>query len=90
MNIKIIPDPHAGPHRTGELTGVSFPEICTVLGFPPNVDDDPNKVKYSWGFTIDGENFGIWDYKGGWQYNEWSTYGNKAVLRELFGSEYVS
>ncbi len=87
MSTEIIPVPHVGPCKTGALTGISHDEICKVLGFKPNCQDDTDKVRYSWGFEINGEPFGIWDYKGGWKYKEWSTYGNKTVLRELFGSK---
>lgn len=39
-------------------------QIESVLGFAPNVQDDPDKVTMSWGFKLDGVRCGIWDYKG--------------------------
>jgi hypothetical protein len=80
----------AGSHKTGTLYGVTVHDINLKLGFRSNIQDDPDKVKYSWGFTVDGEPFGIWDYKS---YSnsptEFSTYGDKAVLAELFGIDHV-
>ena len=55
-------------------------KIEEVLGFGPNVDDDPDKVTMSWGFKIGSERFGIWDYKG----SRWSTFGDRTILRRLF------
>jgi hypothetical protein len=78
----IKPTNEAGSYRETGLEGVTYKEICEVLGFKPNVKDDPNKVKYSWGFTINGEPAGIWDYKGSHKYNSWSVF-NPTVL-ELF------
>lgn len=77
-----VPLNFAGPHKTGELPEDITPErIADVLGFAPNIDDDPSKVKFSWGFTYKGEQCGIWDYKG----SRWSTYGPHWVFAELFG-----
>ncbi len=58
MSTEIIPVPHVGPCKTGALTGISHDEICKVLGFKPNCQDDTDKVRYSWGFEINGEPFG--------------------------------
>lgn len=69
-----------GEYRQFDLTGYSKQEITDILGFPPNVRDDPNKVTSSWGFKLDGEPCGIWDYYG----SEWSVYGPEELIRELF------
>lgn len=69
-------------YKQTSLTGVTYEEIVTQLGFKPNVTDDPCKVKHSWAFTIDGEDAAIWDWKGSHARNEWSVF-NPRVL-ELF------
>lgn len=78
-----------GSHRTGTLQNVTAAEIAKILGFEANCQDDPDKVKYSWGFTADGERCGIWDYKGSYTYNSFSLYGPKEVFEQLFGKENV-
>ena len=81
VKAKIIPSNRGGSHRTGRLDpSVSVADIKAALGFSANIVDDPYKVKQSWGFTIGGEQFGIWDYKGA----RWSTYGDQDVLESLF------
>lgn len=82
MNIMPIDVP--GPHKQGTLTGYSSAEIEKILGFPPNIKDDPDKVKYSWGFLADGQQCGIWDYKGSHKDNYFSAYGPKEVFEKLF------
>jgi hypothetical protein len=78
---KIEPNDTAGPHKEGSLSSsLTKKEIVKILGFEPNIDDDDRKVKNSWGFTYKGRSFGIWDYKGA----EWSFYGPKELLAELF------
>ena len=70
----------SGSYRTGSLPWqLSVAEIVAVLG-EPNIADDPDKVDYSWGFTLDGELCGIWDYKG----SRWSTFGDNEKIRKLF------
>lgn len=86
--ITVIPNPNVGGHRTGTLTNITKKDIDRVLGFTPNVEDDPDKVKYSWGFTVDGQEYGIWDYKGSWRDKEFSTYGPNNVFALLFGERY--
>jgi hypothetical protein len=63
-------------------------EINKILGFKPNIADDPDKVKYSWGFTVDGVHCGIWDYKGSYKYKSFSTFGPADSLRKVFGEHY--
>jgi hypothetical protein len=69
--------------------GLSKAEIDSILGFKPNVEDDPYKVKYSWGFTASKRRCAIWDWKGSYRDGEWSFYGNADIFRKLFGDEHV-
>ena len=70
-----------GSHKTGSLPyEVTVEQIKAVLG-EPNVKDDPDKVRYSWGFMIDDELCGIWDYKG----RRWSTFGPTEKIKQLLG-----
>lgn len=78
-----------GSHRTGTLKNYSAEQIAEILGFEANCEDDPYKVKYSWGFKADGVHCGIWDYRGSYTYNNFSLYGPKEVFEQLFGSENV-
>jgi len=78
-----------GSHRTGTLENTSVAEITEKLGFQPNIEDDPDKVEFSWGFTADGEHCGIWDYKGGARYGIFSTFGPKEIFKKLFGEKYL-
>jgi len=80
----IKPINKAGSHRTGDLSGFTKKEITKILGFEPNIQDDPYKVTASWGFTVDGVACGIWDYKGSAVYKEWSTYDPANVLDKIF------
>lgn len=80
----IVPTGIMGKHRTGELPEtLKVKDITVVLGFKPNVEDDKTKVRYSWGFEVDGHPCGIWDYKGA----RWSVYDPGNVLPALFGLE---
>lgn len=85
MNIMPISEP--GCHRTGEICGYTADQISSILGFAPNVQDDPDKVSHSWGFLADGIQCGIWSYKGSEKYNNFSTYGPKNVFDTLFPSK---
>ena len=86
--VDIIPISVAGSHKTGELSNISIEEINEILGFEPNCEDDPDKVKASWGFEVGGENFGVWSYKGSELHGVFSTYGSFDVFVELFGERY--
>ncbi len=86
--MKIVPLSSVMSSRTGTLRGLTKEQIDKVLGFEPNVQDDPVKVVNSWGFRVARKQFAIWDYKGSHQYNEWSTFGDAAVLTALFGEAY--
>lgn len=83
MNIQPINKP--GASRTGLLYNMTREKIIEKLGFEPNVQDDPSKVKDSWGFTVDGKEFGIWDYKGSQQIGHYSFYGDKETMAKIFG-----
>jgi hypothetical protein len=85
----ITPINTAGASKTGTLYDINVTTITQILGFGPNIDDDPAKVVNSWGFEIDGQKFGIWDYKGSHQLGQFSTYGNPKVLSKLFPAHYV-
>lgn len=77
---------NSGTHRTGSLVGVTAAQISQVLGFGPNIKDDPYKVVNSWCALVDGNLIAIWDYKGSHEYGVFSTYGNPEILDQLFGS----
>jgi len=81
MKIKMINK--AGQCRQGILDKVSVQDIEKILG-PSNVQDDPDKVKYSWGFEADGVECGIWDYKGSHLYDYFSFFGPSSVFEKLF------
>ncbi len=73
----IKPVSSVGSHKQGTLIA-TYEDIVKVLGFKPNAQDDPCKVRYSWAFTIDGQEAAIWDWKGSADENRWSYY-NPAV-----------
>jgi hypothetical protein len=74
--------------RQGGLYGVTVREVEAVLGFPPNVVDDPDKVTVSWSFDMNGNQCAIWDYKGSLSQNHLSTFGVDEVFDQLFGYKY--
>jgi hypothetical protein len=86
--MKITPINKSGSHKTGCLINITVEKIITILGFPPNVQDDPDKVKHSWGFKVKGKECGIWDYRGSEMVGMFSTYGPDYVFTELFGNNY--
>jgi hypothetical protein len=86
--LKIVPVNKGGDHKTGELSGLTAAQITKILGFKPNVDDDPDKVKYSWGFTVNGKRCGIWDYHGSYITKHFSTFGPSEALIAVFGDKY--
>jgi len=80
--IRSIPN---GGYRMGGLKGLTKAQITEVLGFPPNAQDDPDKVVNSWAFNVNGKDVcGIWDYKGSHLFNRWSYYDPAGVLPALF------
>ena len=61
--------------------------LHSIMQFPEiSINDDPDKVIYSWGaHVVDQEtdqtyDIAVWDYKG----SRWSTYGNPDVLERIF------
>jgi len=86
----ITPCPICGGGRSGSLKNITAEEIAAVLGFPPNVADDPDKVTSSWSFDCDGRAGAIWDYCGSTQRDEFSTCGDDALFVELFGAKYTA
>jgi hypothetical protein len=82
--MKILPVNRAGDCRTGTLKA-SFAKVERVIGFPANVKDDTDKVTHSWGFEVDGQRCGIWDYRGA---RVLSTWGPHEVFADLFGKSY--
>lgn len=84
--MNIIPNDTICGYRQGGISDkVTYETIVERLG-PPNVDDDPVKVTCSWGYTVDGKDVAIWDYKG----SRWSYYGDTKTLKKLFGAENVT
>lgn len=82
----IVPaDAPGGTYRQGTLIGLTKADIVKALGFSPNVDDDPDKVENSWGFTVDGDICAVWDYYGSHHSREWSTFGPTDALKKVFG-----
>jgi len=89
--MKIVPTTEGpGTHKTGQLNSMTVARINEILGFTPNVDDDPFKVKYSWQFLVDGELCAVWDWKGSHSFGQFSTYGPCSKLIEVFGNSYSS
>jgi hypothetical protein len=76
----------SGSHKTGRLNAaLSKKEIDKALGGKvKTTDDDGDKVLWYWGFTVDGVECAIWDYKGA----RWSTYGPAEKFKQLFGQLY--
>lgn len=82
--MNIIPVNRCGDCAQGKISGYTVAEIDKILGFESNCQDDPDKVKHSWGFTVDGTRCGIWDYKGSHHYNVFSWFGPSDILNKLF------
>jgi hypothetical protein len=77
------------------ILNVTYKDIVEKLGFEPNVThlDDTEKVKASWGFTVNEEYCGIWCYKfyGKVQNCDyWSFFGSREIAEKLFGKENIS
>ena len=88
--MKITPCDNAGSHRKGSLVNITAQGISKILGFKPNVEDDPDKVVNSWAFKAEGKKCAIWDYKGSHLDQMFSTYGDSSTLKKIFGSTYIS
>lgn len=91
MKPKIEPSREGfGSHKMGELVGLTYQQVVDVLGFEPNIEDDPHKVVNSWSFLADGNKCAVWDYKGSHEWGTWSVYGKREVFEALFGKSYVA
>ena len=84
-----------GTHKQGELRDITAAEITELLGFKPNIKDDPYKVVNSWAFKVRpiGSDkqpvlIAIWDYKGSHRAGIFSTYGPHDLLGEMFFGHY--
>jgi len=87
----VIPIDEAGGSRTLTVA-TTYDKICSVVGFEPNVEDDPDKVEASWGFQdSDGRKGFLWCYKiGKGACRSWSADGSRKLLEDLFGYDRVS
>jgi hypothetical protein len=84
-----------GTHKQGELRNITAWEIVDLLGFKPNIKDDPTKVVHSWAFKVrpvGSDNqpvlVAIWDYKGSHKAEIFSTYGPDGLLEPMFFGHY--
>ena len=82
--MEIKPTQLNGSYRTGTLLNYTKSKIVHILGFMPNVEDDPEKVVNSWAFTLDGFECAIWDYKNSHFVNCWSVYDPHNVMGKFF------
>lgn len=87
--MKIVPTMPRSTWKQFTLVGVDWLDVVERLGFQANVPDDEDKVKYSWGFEIDGQECAIWDWKGSYLDKVWSAWGPREVFVRLFGEEHV-
>lgn len=80
-----------GSHRTHTISNLPLDVMNACIGFAPNADDDPCKVKYSWAITAQAKdgteyNIAVWDYKGSYDYGcQFSAYGDYEILKAIFG-----
>lgn len=86
---EIEPINEVGPFKTGNLCDLSREQIQNALGFPPNIRDDPFRIRWSWGFTVNGERCAIWDYKLSADDRVWSTFGPAWCFKLLFDKSHV-
>jgi hypothetical protein len=91
MTAKKLPPLHiepctenSGTHFMDNIIGYTAEEINEKLGFKPNIEDDPFKVKYSWCFKVDGQLCAIWDWKMSYSFNQFSWFGPPAIKEQLF------
>jgi hypothetical protein len=74
--------PITNSHRTGTIYS-SLEELKNIIPEECIVRDDSNKVTYSVVFTDGSRIAAIWDYKGSYEYNEFSSYGDQLLLSEI-------
>lgn len=74
-----------GTYKTGELVGYTKAQLEQVFG-PSEEASLDGKSKFSWDFDVeDGDDSfhcSIWDWKGSWKENMWSTYGPSDLIRQ--------
>ena len=79
-----------GTHRTGSIQNATVELISRKIGIKPSkVESGDGKVTRSWWFSVDGERFAIWDYKGSAKFGQFSFYGQRDVMMKIFGSENI-
>jgi len=90
MSINIVARATSGNSRKGSLINMTPSRIASVLGFEPNCEDDDDKVLFSWGFSANHRECGIWDYKASHERGVFSFDGPAEIMTELFGAENVT
>ena len=78
-----------GSWRQHTIIGLSAAEIAAILGFESNVREDPDIVRYSRAFTVDGEPCAIWDYHNGFHLQRFSAWGPANRLEAVFGADHL-
>jgi hypothetical protein len=84
--IQPIPEHPAHSSAKCHIYGLSSKQITQILGFKPNVFEDPTKVRFAWGFLYKGQHYGVWDYRGSWRDKCYSFSGPRTVAEELFAT----
>lgn len=84
MTLIISRTTRGGTHKTGTLTGYTKDQLESVFGESEEASSD-GKAQYCWEFDMqDGEDSfhcAIWDWKGSWEDNVWSTFGPADIIR---------
>ena len=80
----VVPVEFYGKYKTASIVGLSRDQITQRLGFPPNLQDDPEKVAHAWGFEVDGQRCAIWDWKGSHRLHAHSAFGPREALARVF------
>ena len=85
MTLTIARTTHGGTHKTGTLMGYTKDQLESVFGESEKASLD-GKAQYSWEFDVVDENedsfhCGIWDWKGSWEVQVWSTFGPADMIQ---------
>lgn len=88
--VDILPTEIFQSYKQHSIVGLSATEITAKIGFAANLKDDLSKVKFSWGFTVNGKACAVWDWKGSHLINEFSAYGPIPELRLVFGDKLIT
>lgn len=59
--VVIEPINDVGSYKQHAIVGLNAAAIAKKIGFAANVKDDPNKVKFSWAFSVNGQACAVWD-----------------------------